>query len=91
MTSWLEKELDHMKASKLSDAPVTYREINLALHDSLLDFMHDLFAVLNRTADATVGQAIEILLKQELLPIFLIGRINRFYRDAPMHVCLCLA
>ena len=53
--------------------------------------MHDLFAVLNRTANAAVVQAIQILLKQELLPILLTGRINRFYRDAPMYVCLRLA
>lgn len=80
-----------LSPTALTDAPVAYPEIKLALHDSFLDFMHDLFAVLNRTANAAVVQAIQILLKQELLPILLTGRINRFYRDAPMYVCLRLA
>lgn len=44
-----------------------------------------------KASDATVGQAIEILLKQERLPILLTGRIDRFYRDAPMHLSLRLA
>lgn len=56
--------LDPQKTvTALADTQIANPEIKLALHDSLLDLMHDLFAVLNRTADAAVRQAIEVFLE----------------------------